>query len=434
MAILLTFIFWVLVFAVLGSHLLNGYMILLVLRYPKPQTGNEVHTIKTDDDWNIELFRRKTSEVPGEPVLLVHALTANHLNFETPAGLSLVDVLAAEGYDCWSLDLRCCESAGAPEGRGIGDISFDDYLFKDLPAAIAYIREATGHGKVHWVGHSMGGMLLYAYNVAFGSEYLASGISLGAPAGFKNVFYKPPSLLFRLTAIAPNLTRTILKSFTPFARSLRPAFIGFPVNWDNVHPGVDARALFNMVEAVPPLVAAEIDGWLSTGDWKVNRGQLDVSANVSKIDVPLLVVCGKQDPLTPEPKIRQFFDALPGRDKKLVFLSKKNGFVADYGHADLAFGVESTKEVYGPALEWIQEHYVKGIRRSRKSVTAAAPTGAATARKAEKKAPARKAAATKKTVSRQAPSKTEADAQRKSVAKKTVAPKKKARSRKKSAT
>ncbi|HQE82904.1 MAG TPA: hypothetical protein PLM14_07860, partial [Candidatus Hydrogenedentes bacterium] len=133
-------------------------------------------------------------------------------------------------------------------------------------------------------------------------------------------------------------------------------------------------------------------------------------------------------------KIRQFFDALPGRDKKLVFLSKKNGFVADYGHADLAFGVESTKEVYGPALEWIQEHYVKGIRRSRKSVTAAAPTGAATARKAEKKAPARKAAATKKTVSRQAPSKTEADAQRKSVAKKTVAPKKKARSRKKSAT
>ena len=68
MATLLTFIFWVLVLAVLGSLLLNGYMILLVLRYPKPQMGNEVHTIRQTDDWNFSCFGGQDERRPGRAV------------------------------------------------------------------------------------------------------------------------------------------------------------------------------------------------------------------------------------------------------------------------------------------------------------------------------------------------------------------------------
>ena len=35
----------------------------------------------------------------------------------------------------------------------------DDHLFKDLPAAVALVLEESGARQLHWVGHSMGGML-----------------------------------------------------------------------------------------------------------------------------------------------------------------------------------------------------------------------------------------------------------------------------------
>ncbi len=433
MAALLTFVFWIIVLLVLASLLVNGYMIALMMRYPSPQRASEVHTIKTEDGWFIRLFRRKSSEAPGEPVLLVHGLAANRLNFDAPAGLSIVDTLVEEGYDCWTVELRCCESATPAEGRDIGDISFDDYLFKDLPAAIAYIRQTTGYEKVHWVGHSMGGMLLYAYNAAFGSEFLASGVALGAPAGFKNVAYKPPAFLFRLTMVAPRLVRTILKSLTPFTKSLRPKYIGFPVNWDNVHPALEPSTLFNMVEAVPPQVAREVDGWLATGSWKVKGGRLDVTAKLAEIDVPLLVICGKDDPFTPEIKIQPFFDALPGKDKQLIFLSKKNGFSANYGHADLAFGMNSTQEVYMPALEWIQDHPVTTTRRKATHKAVKAPKPAVSDVEAKPSTPLRKArtsakpkaAPKRKPAAEKTPAKSKAAPRKKATAKKQAAAKKK---------
>lgn len=379
MGLLLAIVFWSIALIVLLALLVNGYMVALMMRYPRPQWADEVHTVLTEDGWSIQLFRRRNTAGPGEPVLLVHGLAANRLNFEAPHGHAIVDTLEAEGCDCWLIELRCCESATPPEGRDLGDVSFDDYLYKDLPAAIAHIRATTGHDKVHWVGHSMGAMLLYAYNIVFGSEHLASGVALGAPAGFRNVAFAPPALLFRLTMVAPRAVRTLLKAITPIAQSLRPGFLAFPVNWDNVHPELDARVLFNMVEAVPPQVAHEFDEWLSTGSWRVRGRQVDVTAQLPEIDLPLLVVCGKDDPLTPEPRIRQFFDALPGKDKQLLLLSRKNGVSADYGHADLLFGKRGPEEVYRPALEWIQSHPVKRVRRRPARKAAAAPARRASA-------------------------------------------------------
>ncbi|MEA3364334.1 MAG: alpha/beta fold hydrolase [Candidatus Hydrogenedentes bacterium] len=440
MATLLTFIFWVLVVLVLGSLLLNGYMIVLMLRYPKPQKASEVHTVKTADGWNIQLFRRKTSEAPGEPVLFVHGLAANRLNLEAPAGASLVDTLAAEGYDCWSIELRCCESAAPPESRDIGDISFDDYLYKDLPAAIAHIRETTGHDKVHWVGHSMGAMLLYAYNVVFKSEALASGISLGGPVRFKNISYTPPRILFRLTMVAPKFTRTILKAMVPCAWTLRPKLLGMPVNWDNLHPDVDAQTLFNVAEVVPPQVAHEFDDWLNTGSWKVKGGQVNVSTHLSDIDVPLLVICGRDDPFTPEPEMQQFLDALPGKDKQLLFLSRQDGASTDYGHVDLLFGLKSKSEVFAPALQWIQEHPVTGARRKtprKRRRTQTVPASAKKKAPAKKKQGAKKPVAAKKApVKKKAalPKKKPASKKKPAATKKKPAAKKKTRTKKKTAT
>ena len=35
----------------------------------------------------------------------------------------------------------------------------DTHLLADMPCVVATVLAATGHEQVHWVGHSMGGML-----------------------------------------------------------------------------------------------------------------------------------------------------------------------------------------------------------------------------------------------------------------------------------
>ena len=82
-------------------------------------------------------------------------------------------------------------SASAP-AENVNDPTVDDYVLLDIPAALDYIRKTTGFSQVHWVGHSMGGMLLYAYDALFDGGAVASGITLGSPIGFQNVkFHRP---------------------------------------------------------------------------------------------------------------------------------------------------------------------------------------------------------------------------------------------------
>jgi pimeloyl-ACP methyl ester carboxylesterase len=102
---------------------------------------------------------------PGaQPVVIFHGLGSNIFSVDLPLGRhSLAVFLANRGYDVWVLNLR---------GQGSGDIrssnpddwdwSVDDYALRDVPAVVDYVRAATGQ-KPFLMGHSMGGMILYAY-------------------------------------------------------------------------------------------------------------------------------------------------------------------------------------------------------------------------------------------------------------------------------
>jgi pimeloyl-ACP methyl ester carboxylesterase len=126
-----------------------------------------VHFVTTSDGWRLTLacYPRHGAPRTRCPVLLCHGLGANRFTFDLGRAPSLAVYLAHAGFDVWSLELR---GHGRSDRPGLGSRhrfgwSFDDYLRRDLPAAIAKVLDTTGTPQLHLVGHSMGGILCLCY-------------------------------------------------------------------------------------------------------------------------------------------------------------------------------------------------------------------------------------------------------------------------------
>ena len=341
--------------------LAKGYFAFLSMRYPEPVQANEMHTIATKDGWQILLYRRLPREGRGEPVLLCHSLSSNHLNFEIPAGESLVDVLSEAGYDCWGIDTRACRSAVPPRGARKGSATLDGVLLHDLPAAVAFILERTGYSQVHWVGHSLGGMLLYAYALRFGPAQLAGGVTLGSPPGFKG-----SRLAVRpwISAIAPlfhGVMEYFMRALVPFATRRHPRTELLPINWKNVHPKLSDAELFHAVEMPAPRIAAQMELWASRGIWTMCDGTLDVQARLPELTVPLLAVFGGVDPLVPLREARDFVESIAAASKQMLVLSRANGQEMDYSHIELVFARNGRLDLYEPIVAWLRAHPTAGL-------------------------------------------------------------------------
>ena len=316
----------------------------------------EVHTVKTGDLWKLRLCRYRKPDSQGQPVLLVHGITANHHAFASPHGKSLIDHLMASGHDCWAIDLRGCRSSIPPFERSFRDCTLDQYLNYDLPATLDYIRTQTGHAQVHWVGHSMGGMLLYAYAQVHGEDQIASGITLGSPIGFDGVKSKPPRFLLLLVRCCPKLLIAVVRGLTPLGRILRISFPYFPANLWNINRGMRSRHFFTMLDTPLPQVQAEMAHWLRSHTWRMLDNTVDIKAGLNTLRFPLLAFYGPKDPFVPLDQARRFMEALPHDDKQMRVLSKKEGCKYNYNHVDLVFGKHGEQEVFAPIAAWITKH------------------------------------------------------------------------------
>lgn len=341
------------------AGLVVGYLGLLSGVFPEKLRTREVGTVVTADLWKLRICRFRRGRTEGEPVLFVHGLGTNHHNFTEPANACLVDYLVERGYDCWALDLRGTRSSKAPFERDPMAVHLDDFLLQDIPAAIEHIRRATGYAKVHYVGHSLGGMMLYAYAQEFGTERIASGVAIGTPMGFDGVRAKAGLVFLPIIQRYPLLCADLLKGMLPFIAPLRVNVGVFPLNARNVHSSLKVSDFYNMIDIPVPSVLGEMAHMITRKAWRMKADSLDIKAGLSSMDFPLMVVYGARDPFTPLDKAKLFFDDLPTSDKQMLVCSKEQGCKHDYGHCDLAFGVDGTKAVFRPIAEWLAAHPIK---------------------------------------------------------------------------
>jgi pimeloyl-ACP methyl ester carboxylesterase len=361
--------------------------------------ADEVHMVVTPDLWRIRLCRYKSKTGAGEPVLLCHGFMSNQFNFTLPDGEAMVDYLAARGYDCWTIDLRGNLSSVPPYGRTYNDPTMDDHLLKDVPAALEFIRKTTGSPRVHWIGHSMGGMLFYAYDATFGGGKIASAVTLGSPIGFDGLeFHNPAVVLFVRRAMGRLAFRGGMRLLLSLFVRIKPTVTLVPVAFSNLHKAFFDANTFYMAADTPPIkVARNLAQAARLKTWKVKNGEVDVFDSLRRLHTPLFAIFGSADPLVPAQTVDAFFEKAAAPDKRMLLLSKENGFADDYSHLDLVFGKEAPSEVFQPIADWLKAHPVgkqeatpapKKPRPPRKKPAAKKP--------AAKKTPAAKPATSKK--------------------------------------
>ncbi|MFC1611811.1 alpha/beta fold hydrolase, partial [Myxococcota bacterium] len=127
-----------------------------------PAAPAEQFDVLARDGVRLAVHRVRPDSRDGPAVMLLHGLASNRRAFHFP-GRSLAEWLAGRGFDCYLPELRGCGESERPAF----DWWIDEYLCQDLPAIIDAIRLRNGNVQIHWVGHSLGGLLLLCYGILF---------------------------------------------------------------------------------------------------------------------------------------------------------------------------------------------------------------------------------------------------------------------------
>ncbi|MEE2788315.1 MAG: alpha/beta hydrolase [Myxococcota bacterium] len=324
---------------------------------------SERHFGRTNDGWTIALHRRRaswgTSAQP--PILLCHGLGANRFNLDAPGPRSIARWLANEGFDVWVIELRGAGLSSRPSSKNQlqWNWTFDDYVNHDIPTALDVIERVTGHRKVHWLGHSLGGMVAYAFVINHGNHRLQSIATVGSPS-----FSRLGNDVFDRIAGFRKLVGLVRR--LPYERSgylLVPTVPIFKetLGWLFGHPrNLESRTLRQLLTRLPSdlptSLIMQLGDWYVDGGFTDSSGQKSYSKALATIEAPTLLIVGNKDFLTPPADIQYVYDALSSSEKKLVVLSRANGCRYDYGHIDPILGRYAQDEVWPLIKGWFEAH------------------------------------------------------------------------------
>lgn len=233
--------------------------------------------------------------------------------------------LAAAGYDGWTLEVR---EHGESRRRGMEprETSFDTWVNFDVPAAIDYVYQQTQR-PLFWVGHSIGGVLIYAYLSRYpkAEEKLRGIVSFASQAHHAGSSLKGRAMIYFTMAISR------LLGYFP-ARRLR------------LGPEDEFRG-----------VLAQWAGWNLRRRWLSLDGY-DYFSGLRRIQTPVLALVGGGDHLlAPESGCRALFEALGSRDKQIIKFSQANGHAEDYDHLSIVIGKSAPMEIWPAVESWLAE-------------------------------------------------------------------------------
>jgi pimeloyl-ACP methyl ester carboxylesterase len=332
--------------------------------YGAPTDQDETVYKRTEDGWRIALHRYGCEPATrGLPVVLCHGLSSNRYTFDMPSGPSLARFLAAQGRSVWVPELRGSGMSQVP-GLRQSDVpyswDFDDHLLKDVPAIIRHVLDATGAPAVHWVGHSMGGMLILAHVARHPDERIASAVVLGSPLDYSKIRNPGFDLLLKFRWLIRPLAVFPLpfvgRLLVPLAHVLPTRLVSL-FHQPNIAPEI-ARRVFAVASQVVTSTKLWLDfgRFLATGTFAAANGK-PYLAGIEKVSIPVLLASGAQDAMAPPDSVVLPRDNFTDDElhPSMVF-GKASGCVEDYGHMDLVLGVRSAAEVFPRVLNWLEKH------------------------------------------------------------------------------
>ncbi|MFQ5515068.1 MAG: alpha/beta fold hydrolase, partial [Myxococcota bacterium] len=209
-----------------------------------------------------------------------------------------------------------------------------------------------------WIGHSMGGMVIYAYlGLAQNGLRPAAAVTLATPVRFAQkatgLTQSIGSLLLSLpfpNRVPQRIPLGILWHVVGRTRALE---VG--MNPENIDPRVVRRALRRSLSDGSRRKLQQLADWARTGRFTSLDGGIDYRENLRKVTTPTLILCGASDPLAPPECSEPAYELLAAARKRFVVVGRASGFSMDYGHVDLILGQRAPEEVFPLVASWVGE-------------------------------------------------------------------------------
>ena len=306
---------------------------------------------RTNDRWRIAIHHwepRGTGR--AEPVLLCHGLASCAATWELEPGRGFAPWLAARGHPVFALDLRGAGSSDKPRLGGKREYVWGvhEYLTQDIPAAIDRVLRETGHQSLHWVGHSMGGVLLLAFASRDLGARLKTATTVASTLDYKvggSDFGQLHSLAGFLRLIRAIPVGTAARAYARLGRDTYfDDFMFAPENLTRAEKREIWRRCFTWV---PGLVLRELASTFEAESFR-GRDGLHWRHGLPRIATPLLLLAGTRDRQCSVPAARATFEAAGSARKR--FLSFDG-----LGHFDLLVGARAEREVWPEIARWIEE-------------------------------------------------------------------------------
>lgn len=327
----------------------------------KDQSSYQVHEITTQDGWKICLYRYEGKNKNRNPVLLIHGLASNRYNFDFPGeGKSFAQYLSKQGWDAWVIELR--GSGNSQKKQSWAWLrqkwNVDHYILEDIPAAIEYILKTSRKKKLHWVGHSLGGLLVYPYLKTQSPRRLQSITTIGSPMTAEKppAYFKWTSKFDPLFNLIPYLPyRGVAKLAEKFSKQIYKMSDPVLFAKENMEQHTLKLGCEVAVDDVSAGVIQQIHRWFKKNHFKSFNESVDYAIDLKKLRVPILIITGNQDPFTPHEVVKSSFAEIASQKKWVVF-GKKEGHKTNYGHLDLILGKNAPQEVFPEILSWLKTH------------------------------------------------------------------------------
>jgi 3-oxoadipate enol-lactonase len=176
-------------------------------------------------------------------------------------------------------------------GHGGSDPVDGDYTMKALAGDVAAVLEALAIPRVHYIGLSIGGMIGQAFAIEHGAKLISAlwcDTLPASPAGAAAMWAERMSIVRQASSLEPLADGTMERWFTDGYKPRNPG------RWKQIR---------DTVAATTPA------GYLGCSAAIMN---FDFIGQLSSLRVPILVVCGADDPGTPPSENRHLAGLVPG--------------------------------------------------------------------------------------------------------------------------
>ncbi|KAG9449582.1 hypothetical protein H6P81_009547 [Aristolochia fimbriata] len=248
------------------------------------------------------------------------------------------------------------------------DWDFDNYLEEDVPTAMEYIISQTKpkDGKLLAIGHSMGGILLYArlsqYAFRGGDPGLSAVVTLASSLDYTSS-RSSLKLLLPLADPAQALNVPVVPLGVLMAAAYplasRPPYV---LAWlspqvsadDMMHPELFERLVLKNFCTIPAKLLLQLTTAFRTGGLCDRNGNFFYKNHLSKTNVPVLALAGDQDLICPPEAVYETVEVLPQHLVTYKLFGQPSG--PHYGHYDLVGGRLMVDEVFPCIIEFLSHH------------------------------------------------------------------------------